>query len=51
MIEGVYMTGKELNRAEVLMKVTQKRLTQAQAAIELDILPLAESENFRWLQA
>ena len=37
MIEGVYMTRKEINRAEVLMKVTQKRLTQAQAALELNL--------------
>ena len=37
MIEGVYMTRKETNRAEVLMKVIQKRMTQAQAAVELNL--------------
>ena len=33
--EVVCMTRKEINRAEVLTKVIEKRLTQAQAAIEL----------------
>ena len=37
MIEGVYMTQKETKRIEVLTKVNQKKLTQSQAAIELNL--------------
>ena len=37
MIEGVYMTNKEIERAEVLMKVNQKRMTQAEAATQLNL--------------
>jgi transposase len=37
MAEGVYMTQKELNRAEVLAKVEDKRLTQRKAAEQLNL--------------
>lgn len=37
MAEGVYMTQKELNRAEVLSKVKDKRLTQRKAAEQLNV--------------
>lgn len=35
MCEGVYMTKKELGRAEVLSRVKEKRMTQRQAATQL----------------
>jgi hypothetical protein len=37
MIEGVYMTNKEIGRVEVLMKVNQKRMTQTEAATQLNL--------------
>ena len=37
MNEGVYMTQKELDRVKVLMKVSEKKLKQTQAAIELNL--------------
>jgi transposase len=37
MIEGVYMTTKELSRAEVFLKIKNKQLSQTQAAQELNL--------------
>ena len=37
MIEGVYMTQKELIRVEIVIKVCQKKLTQERAANELGL--------------
>jgi len=37
MNEGVYMTDKELSRAEVFMLISQKRITQSKAAEELNL--------------
>lgn len=37
MAEGVYMTQKELNRAEILARVKDKRLTQRKAAEQLHL--------------
>lgn len=37
MVEGVYMTTKELNRLEILRKVHEKRLTQGKAAVQLGL--------------
>lgn len=37
MEKGVYMTQKELNRVEVLIKISKKQLTQNQAATELGL--------------